>query len=491
MSAPAPFVFEKNYASLPERFFARCAPTPVRAPRLLHLNRALADALALDVAWLESEAGVAALAGNVVVESAAPLAMAYAGHQFGHFVPRLGDGRAILLGEVRDKSGALVDVHLKGAGRTPFSRGGDGRAWLGPALREFLVSEAIHALGVPTTRVLAVLATGEQVLREGPRPGGLVVRTAKSHVRVGTFEYFAARGDDDGVRVLADHVIARIYPGVKDDDAPYAALLDAVCARTADLIAAWMSVGFIHGVMNTDNMQLAGETIDYGPCAFMDHYDVGTVYSSIDEQGRYAYGNQPRIAQWNLARFAEALVPLLDADEARAIARAEEALKRFGAHFNTAYVSRMTKKLGLSRVEDGDEALLRGFLDVLGARRVDFTLAFRALSDVVSDDDEPLHEVVGDRAATDAWLKVYRARLAREPFSADVRADAMRRCNPAFIPRNHHVEAALARAVAGEMASFEALLDAVRAPYDDQPARDHLRAPPLPHEVVQATYCGT
>ena len=325
------FAFDNTYARLPERFYARLAPVPVAQPRLVKLNQALAERLGLDPEALRSPEGLAVLAGNRVPEGAAPLAMAYAGHQFGGFVPQLGDGRAILLGEVLDPAGERFDIQLKGSGRTPFSRGGDGRAWLGPVLREYILSEAMQALGIPTTRSLAAVATGEPVYRETALPGAVLTRVARSHVRIGTFEYFHARRDTEALRHLADYVIARHYPESKESERPYLALLEAVIERQAGLVAQWLDVGFIHGVMNTDNMSITGETIDYGPCAFMDAYHPGRVYSSIDHGGRYAYGNQPRIAQWNLARLAQSLLPLLDADEGRAVADAQTAIDGFGA----------------------------------------------------------------------------------------------------------------------------------------------------------------
>ncbi|TMJ72071.1 MAG: YdiU family protein, partial [Alphaproteobacteria bacterium] len=351
MLAPAEathvFPFDNSYARLPERFFARLPPTPVTAPRLIRLNEKLARQLGLDPLELSSSAGVAMLAGNTVPDLGEPLAMAYAGHQFGHFVPQLGDGRAILLGEVVDRDGVRRDIQLKGSGPTPFSRQGDGRAALGPVLREYIVSEAMAALGIPTTRTLAAVATGETVLRETPLPGAVLTRIASSHIRVGTFQFFAARGDVDGIRDLADYVIARHYPEAAAAPNRYRALLDSVIARQSELVAKWLLVGFIHGVMNTDNMSVAGETIDYGPCAFMDTYDPGTVYSSIDTVGRYAYGNQPRIAKWNLARLAETLLPLLAEDKDAAVAAAQEAIGAFATLFESAYTAGLRRKIGL------------------------------------------------------------------------------------------------------------------------------------------------
>ena len=376
--------FDNTYARLPDRFFARLPPTPVAAPGLLKLNRPLAEELGLDADWLASEAGVAMLAGVDVPEGADPIATAYAGHQFGNFTPQLGDGRAVLLGELVDRHGRRRDIQLKGAGPTPFSRMGDGRAALGPVLREYLVSEAMAALGIPTTRALAAVVTGERVLRERVLPGAVLTRVAASHIRVGTFEFFAARGDTDGVRHLADHAIARHYPELVDTPQPYSALLAAVAARQADLVARWLLVGFVHGVMNTDNTSISGETIDYGPCAFVDGYDPGAVFSSIDRDGRYAYANQPRIMHWNLARLAEALLPLLGDEQEAAIAAANEALSGFAHSFEAAWRAGLGRKLGLAEAREGDKALADDLLALMTASRADFTLVFRRLSDAAA-----------------------------------------------------------------------------------------------------------
>ncbi len=408
MNAPAPpparalgggagFAFDNSYARLPERFFVKLAPTPVPTPRLIRLNQALARQLGLDPRALDTPDGAAIFGGNRVPDGAEPLAMAYAGHQFGHWVPQLGDGRAVLLGEIIDQDGVRRDIQLKGAGRTPFSRRGDGRAVLGPVLREYLVSEAMAALGIATTRSLAAVTTGERIQRDGPQPGAVLTRVASSHVRIGTFEFFAARGDTDAVRILADYVIARHYPDVAGAAQPHAALFEAVVGRTAALVASWQLVGFIHGVMNTDNMSIAGETIDYGPCAFMDTYHPGTVYSSIDSGGRYAYGNQPRIAQWNLASLAEALLPLLgDGDgEAAAVAAAQAAIDGFPGRFDAAWLAGMRAKLGLVAAEEGDQDLARDLLDRMAGNRADFTLTFRRLSDAAGDGGEAEAAVAG------------------------------------------------------------------------------------------------
>jgi uncharacterized protein YdiU (UPF0061 family) len=485
------FAFDNSYARLPERFHARLPPTPVAAPRLIRVNDALARKLRFDPAVLASPEGVAMLAGNRVPDGAEPLAMAYAGHQFGNWVPQLGDGRAILLGEVRGGDGVRYDIQLKGSGPTPFSRNGDGRAALGPVLREFIVSEAMAALGVPTTRTLAAVTTGEEIWRqEGPLPGAVLTRVSRSHVRVGTFEYFGNRGDVEGVKVLADYVIARLYPGVEG----YRGLLDAVIGRTARLIAQWQLIGFIHGVMNTDNTSIAGETIDYGPCAFMDAYDPRTVFSSIDEGGRYAYINQPRIAQWNLVRFAQALLPLLAADEDAAVKVAQAAIDAYPAAFETAYFAGLRAKFGFAETRDGDLELIGTFLRHMADGHADFTLTFRRLCDSAEDAvaDGALGALFDNDAAVQVWLPQWRTRLAAETIAPAERADSMRAVNPLFIPRNHRIEAAIQAAQArGDFAPFETLMRVLSAPYVDQPVFADYANPPKPDERVLQTFCGT
>jgi len=481
------FGFDNSYARLPPRFFARLPPTPVAAPRLIRLNLPLAEALALDPEALAAPAGVAVLAGNRVPPEAEPLAMAYAGHQFGHFVPQLGDGRAILLGEVIGRDGQRRDIQLKGAGPTPFSRNGDGRAGLGPVLREYVVSEAMAALGVPTTRSLAAVATGEWVFRETALPGGVLTRIAASHIRVGTFQYFAARADLDGVRLLADHAIARHDPGAASAGNPYRAFLEGVVARQADLIAQWLLFGFIHGVMNTDNCAISGETIDYGPCAFLDAYDPAKVFSSIDRAGRYAYGNQPRIAQWNLARLAETLLPLLDTEEAAAVAAAEAALGAFAPRYQAAYRGGLRRKLGLLREREGDDALAQDLLDRMAEAGADFTLTFRGLSDPANG--IAARAQFADPAVFDDWLARWRQRLAAGDSAPDAVAAAMRSANPAVIPRNHRIEAAIEAAVArDDFAPFHALVEAVTRPFVED--FGFMQAP-APAERVARTFCGT
>jgi uncharacterized protein YdiU (UPF0061 family) len=485
-SAPL-FPFDNSYAALPERFYARLPATPVAAPRLIRVNAPLARELGLDPAALETPEGVEALAGNRVPEGSAPLAAAYAGHQFGNFVPQLGDGRALLLGEVVDRNGVRRDIQLKGSGPTPYSRRGDGRAALGPVLREFVVSEAMAALGIPTTRALAAVLTGETVLREEPLPGAVLTRVASSHIRVGTFQFFAARNDTDGIRALADHVIARHYPQAAQAPNRYLSLLEMVIARQAALIARWLMVGFIHGVMNTDNMSIAGETIDYGPCAFMDAYHPAKVFSSIDQRGRYAYANQPAIAQWNLARFAETLLPLLGEDQQAAVAQAVEVLEGFGPKFQAAYSAGMARKLGL-RPSAAADKLGQDLLERMAANDADFTLTFRRLS---AGEGEDVRTLFADPTAFDAWADAWRAQLAQEGGDSDERRASMRAANPAFIPRNHRVEEVIRAGEEGDFAPFETLMTVLARPYEDQPEFATYADPPRPEQVVHRTFCGT
>jgi uncharacterized protein YdiU (UPF0061 family) len=487
------FPFQNTYAALPANFFARVAPTPVASPRLIKLNRPLAKHLGLDPDWLDNPEGAEILAGKRVPDGAEPIAMAYAGHQFGHFVPQLGDGRAILLGEVIDADGVRHDIQLKGSGPTPFSRRGDGRAALGPVLREYIVSEAMAALGIPTTRSLAAVVTGENVMRETALPGAVLTRVASSHIRVGTFQYFAARGDTEGVRRLADHVIARHYPQAADAERPYHAFLEGVTARQAELVARWLLVGFIHGVMNTDNTSVSGETIDYGPCAFMDQYDPAKVFSSIDEQGRYAYANQPRIALWNLTRLAECLLPLFSDDKDKAIEQAQFVLGEFAAKFTTAYQAGLRKKIGLFTGRDGDEALVQDLLDAMAKNQADFTLTFRRLGDAALDQaNDSVRQLFADPTAFDAWALRWRQRISDEPQGADARHAAIRAVNPAFIPRNHRVEAVIEAAVnRNDFAPFEELLTVLSKPFEDQPALSGYAEAPAPHQRVLQTFCGT
>jgi uncharacterized protein YdiU (UPF0061 family) len=499
---PVRFAFDNTYARLPERFYARLDPTPVAAPRLIRLNVELARKLGLDPDALASACGVEILAGNRVAEGSEPLAQAYAGNQFGYFVPQLGDGRANLLGEVVAGDGVRYDIQLKGSGPTPFSRGGDGRAALGPVLREYIVSEAMAALGVPTTRALAAVATGEQVLRETPLPGAVLTRVAASHLRVGTFQYFAARGDTEATRMMADYAIARHYPEAALTKQPYRALLDGVIARHARLVAQWMLLGFIHGVMNTDNTSISGETIDYGPCAFMEAYDPATVFSSIDRGGRYAYANQPLAAQWNLMRLAETLLPLMEQEAGSpeaALASANEALAAFAPQFEAALHAGLRRKLGLSTERAGDAALAEELLEHMRVNQADFTLTFRRLCDAAagSQGDAGVRVLFANPGDYDGWASAWRRRLSEEPGTGEERAAAMRAVNPIFIPRNHLVEAALQAAIQSyDFRPFEELLDVVSRPYEDRPDLDRLKleryaTPALPEERVTQTFCGT
>ena len=428
-------------------------------------------------------------------EGAEPLALAYAGHQFGNFVPQLGDGRAVLLGELTDRYGVRRDVQLKGAGRTPFSRGGDGRASLGPVIREYLVSEGMAGLGIPTTRSLAMVATGDPVLRQEVEPGGVLTRVARSHVRVGTFEYFFRRGDLETVRALADYVIERHYPEVAGAEQPYQALLGAVAGRTADLIADWLLVGFIHGVMNTDNIAIAGETLDYGPCAFMDDYHPATVFSSIDRYGRYAYDQQPKMGQWGLARLAETLLPLISEDPDTAVAAAHEELDPFMARLDARYHVGMRRKLGLVEEREGDNELALDLLARMARQEADFTLTFRRLAELKREPgaaDEAVRELFADPAEFDAWAATWRERLAAEDSDDAARREAMRAVNPAYIPRNHRVEQAIDRAFQeGDLGPIDELLTVLADPYADHPDLAHLARPPKPGEEVLQTFCGT
>jgi uncharacterized protein YdiU (UPF0061 family) len=493
-TAHAPlFTFENTYGRLPERFFARLAPTPVARPKLIRVNARVAQMLGLDPQRLASADGELALAGNQVPEGADPLAMAYAGHQFGNWSPQLGDGRAILLGEVRAPDGLLYDIQLKGSGPTPFSRNGDGRAALGPVLREYIISEAMTGLRIPTTRSLAMVATGEQILRQdGMLPGAVLTRVSRSHVRVGTFEFFGNRGDEEAVRLLADYVIARLYPDAAQAEQPYRALLDGVIARTAALIARWQLVGFIHGVMNTDNVSIAGETIDYGPCAFMDAYDPATVFSSIDRGGRYAYGNQPRIAHWNLVRFAQALLPLLGSDEDAALKSAQDAINAYPALFEAAYHAGLRAKVGFTQAREEDLPLIGELFRHMADGHADFTLTFRRLCDSAQGGDQAIRALFDNAAALDAWLTKWRDRLALETALPAERAAAMRAVNPLFIARNHRVEAVIVAAQErGDFAPLDELLKVLAAPFDEQPDLADYADPPKPDEVVLQTFCGT
>jgi uncharacterized protein YdiU (UPF0061 family) len=476
-------LYDRFSRELPEMAMHWKAEVPPD-PQLLVLNERLAADMSLDAGWLQSPDGLQFLVGALVPDGARPVAQAYAGHQFGGFVPRLGDGRALLLGEIARADGTVRDLHLKGSGATPFARGGDGLAAVGPMLREYIVSEAMHALGIPTTRSLAVVATGRRVHRETLLPGAVLARVASSHLRVGSFQYAATAGDIDLVRRLADHAIARHHPSAAAAENPYRALFEAVVAAQASLVAQWMLVGFVHGVMNTDNMTISGESIDYGPCAFMDAYDPATVFSSIDTWGRYAYGNQPAVAAWNLARFAETLLPLFSDDLDQAVALAQESLDGFGRQYVAAWSAGMRAKLGLRDVDDDVATpLVAGLLDQLQQSRVDHTSFYRLLGRAARGDVEPIRGLFVDLAAFDGWLARWRS------LTPD--AEAMDRVNPVYIPRNHLVEEALAAATAGDLDPLSRLLAAFTAPYDERPGLERY-AEPAPEDFGDyRTFCGT
>lgn len=492
------FDFDNTYARRLEGTYTPWRAVQVPQPALVKFNHALAEELGLAAGVLDSPLGAAIFSGNEMPEGATPLAQAYAGHQFGGYSPRLGDGRALLLGEVIDRHGRRRDIAFKGSGRTPFSRGGDGKAALGPVLREYLMGEAMYALGIPTTRALAAVSTGEAVHREaGALPGAVLTRVAASHIRVGTFQYVAASGDAALLRRLADYVIERHDPALAAEADPYLGLLRAVSERQAELIARWMGVGFIHGVMNTDNMALSGETIDYGPCAFMDRYDPATVFSSIDSGGRYAYARQPLIAQWNLARLAETLLPLLDDDPERAVSLAVEVLDSFPARYGHHWLAYMRRKLGLTGDDPEDLALATDFLAAMEGQAVDFTQAFRELANAAADAaegaDTALRALFADASALDGWLARWRARSTAELATPAQRARAMRAVNPVYIPRNHKVEEALSAAVEqGDLVPFETLLAVLQQPFDERPEWAAYAQPaPAEQSADYRTFCGT
>jgi serine/tyrosine/threonine adenylyltransferase len=463
----------------------------VSTPQLVVLNEALAAELGVDSDALTAPEGVAVLVGNTTPEGATPVAQAYAGDQFGGFVPRLGDGRALLLGEVLDVHGRRRDLHLKGSGPTPFARGGDGRAAVGPMLREYLIGEAMHVLGIPTTRALAVVATGDRIVRDTLLPGAVLTRVAASHLRVGTFQFAAAQEDPALVRRLADHAIARHYPHALEADNSYVAFYVGVVDAQASLIARWMLVGFIHGVMNTDNMTISGESIDYGPCAFMDAFDPATVFSSIDHGGRYAYGNQPQIAQWNLARLAETLLPLFDVEPEAAVAVATDVLRSFTGRYQRYWADGMRAKLGLGEGQRGDDELIDDLLALLQAQQVDFTSFFRALSSSLLGDGASVRSLFAEPPAFDAWTIRWRAQLSSQARHPRDIAQAMDRVNPVYIPRNHQVEVALAAASDGDLAPFRHLLDVLAQPFQERRGLEPYAAPAPLSFGPYHTYCGT
>ncbi|MFA6600587.1 MAG: YdiU family protein [Candidatus Omnitrophota bacterium] len=486
--------FETSYARLPERFYERIHPVPVKAPRLVQWNDACAKELGIDSEDLSLEERAFIFSGNVLLPGAEPIALAYAGHQFGHFVPQLGDGRAVLLGEVFDLYGKRRDIQLKGSGQTRFSRQGDGRAALGPMIREYIVSEAMHALGIPTTRSLALVTTGEPVYREAVQPGAILARVAASHIRVGTFEYFAAGQDQEALKILADYVIGRHFPGAQKAENPYAALLKAVVDAQATLVARWMHAGFIHGVMNTDNTSISGETIDYGPCAFLDAYDPATVFSSIDHHGRYAFGNQGPIAAQNLAGLADCLLPLLHEDPQQALALSKEIVGSFPILFNRYWLEGMCAKIGLKQGQPEDLPLIQDLLTLMKGHQADYTLSFRALCGGIDEkfDAAALRILFSNSGEFDQWLIRWRRRLVGEGKPASEIAEKMLRVNPAFIPRNHRVEQAIEAAVEQhDLSKMAHLIEVLSRPYDDQPANAEYMNPPKPEERVTQTFCGT
>jgi serine/tyrosine/threonine adenylyltransferase len=485
------FAFDNSFVRELEGLYRPWQPSPSPEPELLALNDGLARELDTDPEALRAPGGVAVLAGNAIPEGASPAAQAYSGHQFGGFSPLLGDGRALLLGEVVDVHGRRRDLHMKGSGRTPFARGGDGKAAVGPMLREYILGEGMHALGIPTSRALAVVATGAPVVRETVLPGAVLTRVAASHIRVGTFELVARRNDPGLLRRLADHAIARHHPAARDAENPYLVLLVSVTETQAALIARWMLVGFIHGVMNTDNMAISGETIDYGPCAFMDAYDPATVFSSIDRSGRYAYGNQPGIGHWNLARLAETLLPLIDDDTDRAIAAATEVVQSYPDRFRGHWLAGMRAKLGLRGERPQDGELADELLALMHAQRVDFTGGFRALSALARGEAEPARSRFAAPAEFDAWTERWLARLEQQDGGPAAAAARMDRVNPAYIPRNHLVEEALAAGTAGDLAPMQALLRVVAEPYDERPGCERYTEPAPFGPGEYQTFCGT
>ncbi len=487
--------FNNSYAQLSERFYTRQLPVSVSTAGLIRVNQSLAKLLGFDPDWLESEKGVALIAGNFIPDDADPIATVYAGHQFGGWNPQLGDGRAILLGEVIAKDGVRYDIQLKGSGRTPYSRGGDGRAPLGPVIREYIVSEAMAVLGVPTTRALAAATTGEWVHRDGRLPGAVLARVAQSHIRIGTVQYFASQEDTESLKVLIDHVINRHYPKALGAGNPVREMLDGVIARQASLIAHWQSLGFIHGVMNTDNMLLSGETIDYGPCAFIDEYDASTVFSSIDHGGRYAYQNQPHIAHWNLSVLTQALLPFLDDNPDKALSSGQAAINAFPKLYQSAFQQRLLKKLGIVNQEPDDASLIQDLLDLMQADHTDFTLTFRHLSDLVNPQSASgggVGSLIELPDTFEPWLERWQKRLASEPVESTQRQAAMYAVNPVYIPRNHLVEEAIVAAEKHQdFEPFNQLVDLLAAPFEFDIANTRYAIPPRAEQVVRQTFCGT
>lgn len=488
----ANITFNNSYAQLPDIFFSEIQPEKSPNPSLIRLNNQLAETLGVNVDWLSSDLGLAMLSGQVLPEDATPIAMVYAGHQFGNWTSPLGDGRALLIGEIIDKKGVRRDLHLKGSGKTAYSRNGDGKSALGPVLREYIVSEAMAALGVPTTRALAAVTTGETIYRDTPQQGAILTRVAQSHIRIGTFQYFYAQGDDKALKTLSDYVIERHYPEVKDTQSPYKELLNKIVDGQVILIAKWMSFGFIHGVMNTDNTQIAGETLDYGPCAFMDTFDPMKTFSAIDEDGRYAWANQPHIAQWNLARLAEAILPLLDPDPNIASQIAADAVNSFNSHFQIQFLQIFREKFGLLSDDVDYSALIEDTFETMAANNVDFTLFFRNLTRIAAGmPDTILQDLFDDPKACDTWLVSWRHCLLEDKASQDQSLKIMRERNPIFIPRNHQIEKALRTAENGDFSLFNQLIEILSNPFSEQPEHSEFEKAPLKSEIIHKTFCGT
>jgi len=483
-----------RYAQLPAQLYSEVQPTAVSKPEWIAFNAALATELGLDAAALSTPEAAALFAGNEIPTAAKPLAMAYAGHQFGNWVPQLGDGRAVLLGDVIDTHKQYREIQLKGAGLTPFSRGGDGRAWLGPVLREYIMSEAMAALGVPTTRALAAVLTGDPVYREGAKPGAIITRVARSHVRVGTFQYFIARTDLPAIEALIQHMITTCYPEIEGDSNPAAALFKAVIKQQAQLVAHWQSIGFIHGVMNTDNMAISGETIDYGPCAFLDEYNPKKVFSSIDQMGRYAYANQPAAAHWNLSNFAQALLPFIDKNQEASLEQAQTLLDEFPTTYSGAHTKRMLAKIGISETQDNDLELLAELLDLMADANADFTLSFTYLTQQLNPTNNNTIDIAPFYTAPktlQAWIDKWRQRLTLQSTNPTQQWELMQQHNPTLIPRNHNIEACIQAAVSGDFDPFKRLGEALQNPYNPSGQFSDLAAAPTSQEIVTKTFCGT
>jgi len=495
MNSTSPLPFDNSYVRLGEQFYSHQLPVPVQSPALIRVNKALARQLGLDPQWLASEQGVEFIAGNYIAEGAEPVATVYAGHQFGGWNPQLGDGRAILLGEVIGKDGLRYDIQLKGSGRTPYSRGGDGRAPLGPVLREYIVSEAMYALGVPTSRTLGAVSTGEWVIRDGRLPGAVLARVAQSHIRIGTFQFFASRQDLGSLKSLIDHVIQRHYPDAEKAENRVRAMLDSIVTRQASLVANWQSLGFIHGVMNTDNMLLSGETIDYGPCAFMDEFDPAKVFSSIDHGGRYAYANQPPVAHWNLSVLTQSLLPLLDGDPDKALASGQAAIDAFPGLYQSEFKTRMMAKLGLNEEAEDDTVLIQDLLKLMQENQTDFTLTFRLLSDLVDPTRASgggVNDLIELPEAFTPWLERWQQRLSLGPMDSAKRQQQMYLVNPVYIPRNHLVEEAISAAEKQQdLEPFNKLVDILANPFEYSNTNARYAIPPKPEQVVTQTFCGT